>query len=162
MTEVQHIAEVIGRLPELSRERILVAALDSGYYFPRSRPGPPDGPLLLPLQRQDELLGSTEEIYLHEAGHLLEDEYAVTDCWRNAQASDGEFTEYAASDPGSGEEGDPSGLGGEDFAETLVAYVALRLRPERISPADRRVIKETIPARIRCMDSWGFGAERPQ
>jgi len=162
-TEVRHIAEVIGRLPALYRERVLVIALDGGYYFPGAHR---DSRTVHFYSRYNDKMnsyGSIEEMYLHEAGHLLEDEYAVTDCWRDAQAADGEYiSEYAASDPGSGVEGDPSGPGGEDFAETLVAYFALRWRPERMDPADLHTIRETIPARIACMDGWGFGAERPR
>ena len=160
--EVRYIAEVLGRLPSLYLGRILAASLDSGYWPPAANR---EHQMVHFLSRGNDRMnavGAIEEMYLHEAGHLLEDEFAITDCWREAQISDGEFISvYAASDPGSGIEGDPSGPGGEDFAETLVAYFALRLRPERMTPEDRRTIRETIPARIRCMDRWGFGTERP-
>ena len=160
--EVEFVANVIGRLPALYRERILVATLDIGYWPPAANRERQTVHFLSRGNDRMESVGSTEEMYIHEAGHLLEDEYATTPCWRAAQASDGEFISvYAESDPGSGMAGDPSGPGGEDFAETLVAYFALRWRPGRISAGDRRTIRETIPARIRCMDRWGFGAERP-
>lgn len=162
-SEVDFIANVIGRLPALYRDRIHVASLDAGYWPPSANRERRTVHFLTRGNDRMESEGATEEMYIHEAGHLLEDEYAITDCWRNAQQSDGEFISvYAASDPGSGIAGDPSGPGGEDFAETLVAYYALRWRPDRITPEDRRTIRETIPARIRCMDRWGFGAERPE
>jgi len=162
-TEVEFIANALGRLPALYRERIQAASLDTGYWPPGAHRDSRTVHFLTRGNDRMESAGATEEMYLHEAGHLLEDEYATTDCWRNAQRSDGEYISvYAASDPGSTVAGDPSGPGGEDFAETLVAYFALRWRPERLDPADRRVIRETIPARIACMDGWGFGAERPR
>ncbi len=161
-TEARHIAEVIGRLPALYRRSIRVISLDAGYSHPGANRDRQTVHFYTRYNDKMNSYGSIEEIYLHEAGHLLEDEYATTACWRNAQKSDGEFISvYAASDAGSGIVDDPSGPGGEDFAETLVAYFALRWRPDRISAADRRTIQATIPARIRCMDRWGFGTERP-
>lgn len=161
--EVEFIANVLGRLPALYRDRIRAASLDVGYWPPGANRDHRTVHFLTRGNDRMEAYGATEEMYIHEAGHLLEDEYATTECWRNAQAADGEYISvYAASDPGSGVEGDPRGPGGEDFAETLVAYYALRWRPERITPEDRRTIRETIPARIACMDGWGFGAERPR
>ncbi|MCY3844094.1 MAG: hypothetical protein OXH69_11190 [Acidobacteria bacterium] len=162
-TEVEWMAQMVGRLPSLMRSRIRVLTLETGYGGMWANRGRREVRFHTRFNDKLESYGAGEEYLIHEAGHLLEDEYAVTECWREAQRSDGEFiSEYAASDPGSGRAGDWDGPGGEDFAETLLAYYALRWRPDRLTPADRRTIQETIPARIACMDSWGFGAERPR
>ena len=44
----------------------------------------------------------------------------------------------------------------EDIAESIVPYVAVRFRPDRISGPLRAVIEETIPNRIRYFDSLGL------
>ena len=160
--EVRYLADMIGRIPALMRERILVVTLDTGYSNVWANRGRREIRFHSRFNDKLESYGAAEEYLIHEAGHLLEDEYAATDCWREAQASDAEFiSEYAASDPGSGVAGDWDGPGGEDFAETLVAYFGLRYRPGRLDAETSRTIRETIPARIACMDGWGFGVERP-
>ncbi len=158
-TEAEYIASMVGRLPAVMRSRIRTITLDTGYgnmWANRER-----REIRFHTRFNDKLesYGAGEEYLIHEAGHLLENEFATKPCWRAAQRSDGEFiSEYAASDPG-GTADDP---GGEDFAETLVAYFAIRYRPGRLSPGTERTIKRTIPARIRCLDRLGLGSERPQ
>ncbi len=174
--KVEEFALMLGRLPAVLLRRVRAVSIDVGYqtasangtefilhstermtkrldnFYCGSRPGTtwcgkaPGG-----------ARGALEETYIHEAGHLFDDEYGHTRCWLNAQRSDGEFiSRYARDNPGT--VGDP---GGEDFADSLLAYFALRYRPGRLDPAHRRLIRKTIPARIRCMDRWGLGAERP-
>ena len=148
--EVEFVANVLGRLPNLLRRRIRAVSLDQGYYFAGAARRLQTLHFYTRLNDRMESVGATEETYLHEVGHLFEDEYMYTDCWRNARRRDGEvISEYAQVDPD------------EDFAETLVAYYALRYRPDRMAPNDLRLIRETIPARIKCLDGWGFGTGRP-
>ena len=149
--EVEFVANVIGRLPGAYIERIRIATLDAGYQVASANRERRTVHFHSRFNDKMESFGSTEEYYIHEAGHLFDDEFLDTDCWREAQISDGEFiSEYAALVPDR-----------EDLAETLIAYYALRYRPGRLDPDTERKIRETIPARIKCMDGWGLGSERP-
>ena len=150
--EVEFIANVLGRLPSSYLRRIKVATLDAGYQVAAANRERQTVHFYSRFNDKMESFGATEEYYLHEAGHLFDDEFLDTECWRNAQRSDGNFiSEYAASVPDR-----------EDLAESLIAYYAIRHRPGRLSPSIERTIKMTIPARIRCMDQWGLGTERPE
>ena len=179
--EVERFALALGRLPAVLIRRVRAVSLDVGYSFASangtemvlhstermterlvnfycvSRPGSMGCDSEDPVSFPGGATGILEETYIHEAGHLFDDEYGLTSCWLNAQKSDGEFISlYARSQPGT--EWDP---GGEDLADSLLAYYALRYRPGRLDPAHRRAIRETIPARIACFDRWGFGVDRP-
>ncbi|MCY3843872.1 MAG: hypothetical protein OXH69_10070 [Acidobacteria bacterium] len=85
VTEVTYLADMIGRLPGLMREAIGLVTLETGY-----------GHVWANRQRREirfhsrfndklESYGAAEEYLIHEAGHLLEEEYAVTDCWRSGR-----------------------------------------------------------------------------
>ena len=162
-TEVEFIADVLGRLPAPARRRVAVAALDNGYSYPGAARERRILHFYSRYNDKTESFGATEEIYVHEAGHLLEDEFAPTDCWREAQVSDGEFiSEYAAFDPGSGIAGDPSGPGGEDFAET---YLCLRRAPASSGASavgHRAHHPRDHPGPHRLHGRLGFGADRPE
>ncbi len=80
-----------------------------------------------------------EESLLHEAVHAtLDRQYAGSDEWKAAQASDNRFmTRYAQSRPE-----------GEDLAETALFAFGLIRHPGRIPPVDSRDILSAVPARI--------------
>ena len=89
-----------------------------------------------------------DEAFFHEFAHWQGFRYQYHGGWRAAQRRDGEFiSAYAAQHPGR-----------EDYAETLLAWYALRYRPWTMAPATRRVIRETIPNRLawldRCASGW--------
>jgi hypothetical protein len=44
----------------------------------------------------------------------------------------------------------------EDLAETSLLWYGLRYRPERMSAELRKTVEETIPARLRLLDSLAF------
>ena len=72
----------------------------------------------------------------------LDNQYASTQAWHDAQVSDNQFiSTYAESFPNQ-----------EDMAESFLPYVALRYRSNRISASTLGAISSTIPARIAFFD----------
>ena len=91
--------------------------------------------------------GFVEEVFLHEGGHLsLDLAHANSAGWRAAQEADGVFiSDYARDFPE-----------GEDIAESILPYFAVRYRPERLTEADRSAILAAIPNRLVYFDEQGF------
>ena len=91
--------------------------------------------------------GFLEETLVHEAGHAsLDRDHARSPGWRAAQEEDGTFiSTYARDYPER-----------EDIAESILAYFAVRYRPDRISTADRDTILEAIPHRLAYFDEQMF------
>ena len=91
--------------------------------------------------------GFVEEVFLHEGGHLSLDLAHVNSAgWRAAQEADGVFiSDYARDFPE-----------GEDIAESILPYFAVRYRPERLTEADRSAILAAIPNRLVYFDEQGF------
>ncbi|REJ83956.1 MAG: hypothetical protein DWQ36_22335 [Acidobacteria bacterium] len=87
--------------------------------------------------------GILEETLIHEATHTsLDAAHAAAPGWLAAQAADPEFiSEYAEQFPGR-----------EDLAESLLPWLAVRHRPERISEELRTTIEQTIPHRLAYLD----------
>lgn len=85
-----------------------------------------------------------EETIFHESVHTsLDDEFARTEGWLNAQRSDGQFlTEYAADFPET-----------EDLAETALYAWALTHHPERVSQADALAWEQAVPERISFIEN---------
>jgi hypothetical protein len=80
-----------------------------------------------------------EETLFHEAVHAsLDDDHRLSDGWRRAQASDGQFlTSYAAGGPER-----------EDLAETALFAFAILHHPARFPPADTEATMRAVPHRI--------------
>ena len=91
--------------------------------------------------------GFLEEVLIHEAGHIsLDGIFARSAGWRAAQEADGVFVStYARDFPD-----------GEDVAESILTYFAVRYRPERLSEADRAAILTAIPNRLAYFDEQGL------
>ena len=91
--------------------------------------------------------GFLEEMLIHEAGHIsLDGIFARSAGWRAAQEADGVFVStYARDFPD-----------GEDVAESILTYFAVRYRPERLSEADRAAILAAIPNRLAYFDDQGL------
>ena len=86
--------------------------------------------------------GFLEETFVHEAAHACEDAYRHSAGWRTARNADPEFiSEYARDHPDR-----------EDFAETLLPWLAVRFRPERVSASYKQDVVATIPARLAYLD----------
>jgi hypothetical protein len=94
--------------------------------------------------------GRLEEVVLHEAAHISIDPlYNGTDEWIAARAADGEYISLYAHDF-------PRG---EDMAESILAYFALRYKTDRIFEADADIIASTIPNRIAYFDSLNLNLD---
>lgn len=91
--------------------------------------------------------GFLEEVFIHEASHTsLDAAHASSAGWLAAQAADPEFiSTYAQDNPTR-----------EDIAESFLAYLALRYRSDRLTPADAAAIQAAIPNRIAYFDAQGF------
>ena len=90
--------------------------------------------------------GFLEEILFHEGGHVSLQNHQDTPGWRAAQEADGEYiSDYARDYPD-----------GEDVAESVLLYFALRYRPDRLSASQRTAIREAIPNRIEYFDGLGL------
>ena len=84
-----------------------------------------------------------EEALIHEAGHSsLDADHAEAPDWLAAQTADGGFiSTYARDHPMR-----------EDIAESVLPWLAVRYRSDRISGADERKILDAIPNRLAYFD----------
>lgn len=92
-------------------------------------------------------LGILEETLVHEAAHTsMDGRYAASSGWLAAQSADPTFiSNYARDFPSR-----------EDMAETLVPYLAVRYRSDRISSSMRAEIEGAIPNRIAFLNALGL------
>jgi hypothetical protein len=87
-----------------------------------------------------------EEVLIHEATHAGLQQHNQSIGWRLAQAADNAFiSNYARRVPT-----------GEDLAETMPVWVALRYRPDRMQETDRLRIARMIPNRLAYLDNLGL------
>ena len=87
-----------------------------------------------------------EEIMIHETGHITLDNAGgkqINDKeWKKAQKADGIFiSNYAKNNPDR-----------EDIAETVMAWLAVRCKPERMSKEEYNKIINGIPNRLKVLD----------
>ncbi len=88
--------------------------------------------------------GILEETLVHEAGHTsLDANHASAPGWLSAQTADDEYISTYARDNSNR----------EDIAESILPYLAVRHRLDRISPSLANTISQTIPNRIDYFDS---------
>ena len=140
--EAEKYAVVIGRLPKALRRDAETVWIHKGV-----EPFGGGNNNLLIHVGQGEIYddqGILEETLIHEAVHTsLDAEHAASSGWLSARASDNEFiSTYARDYPER-----------EDLAESFLPFVAVTLRPERISNALRNTIEATIPNRIGYFES---------
>ena len=90
---------------------------------------------------------NVEEFIMHELGHVsLDEAHRLKNGWRLAQLLDpASISLYAR-----------RYLDREDIAESIVAWFAARVRPDRLPPGDLVKILETIPNRLAYFDKQGF------
>jgi hypothetical protein len=133
-------ARALGRLPLLVRDQIDALHIQAGKrLFGGGRN------LLIHVEQGEEYLkdGILEETLVHEAGHALDGTFAEHRDWLAAQQADRRFiSSYAKENPLR-----------EDIAESILPYLAVRFRPERITEKQLQTIQDTIPARIAFFDS---------
>ena len=84
-----------------------------------------------------------EEVLIHEGGHTsLDAEHKEAPEWLAAQTADGGFiSDYARDNPTR-----------EDIAESILPWLAVRYRSDRISGADEKAILDAIPNRLAYFD----------
>ena len=136
---------VIGRLPSALRDDVRTVWIHKGV-----QPfGGGNNNLLIHTGQADLYAadGILEETLVHEAAHTsLDAPHAASAGWRAAQAADPDYiSTYARDNPTR-----------EDIAESFLPYLALRHRPDRISPALAATIRQTIPNRIAYFDAQAF------
>jgi hypothetical protein len=91
--------------------------------------------------------GILEEVFIHEAAHSTLDEiHAEAPAWLLAQQKDTNFiSDYARDNPLR-----------EDVAESFPCYLALRVRPDRLSRGMLDTIRSVMPHRIDYFDAQEF------
>lgn len=139
--EATFFATEIGRLPTALRMGILQVWIHDG----EGRFAGDNNGLLIHLAEAAKFVeeGTLEEHLMHEAVHAsIDPNYATSVGWQRAVAADGRFiSQFAERFPER-----------EDLAESYLAWMVLRQRPQRTSPAVRQSIERTIPARIAFFD----------
>ena len=138
--QAERYAVAFGRLPLLLREEIDALHIQAGkQLFGGGRN------VLIHTEQGEEYLkdGILEETLGHEAGHALDAKLAKHPDWLAAQKKDARFiSKYAEENPRR-----------EDIAESVIPYLAIRFRPERITPQQIQSITAAIPARIAFFDA---------
>ena len=134
-------AEIIGRLPiDLRVDLEIITIHDGVEYF---RGGNNNIWIYTGQSSYYESDGILEEVFVHEGSHVsLDQKYAPSREWVNAQELDGNFISHYARDF----------FRREDMAESFLAYLALRYRSDRVAQSTKDKILETIPHRIQFFD----------
>jgi hypothetical protein len=141
--EAMNYAEVIGRVPAFLRNGIAEVYLHHG-----------DEPLtgennylIIYSDRADTLNGEgiLEEVLIHESVHVSLNMLTFSNEWQLAQFNDGIPISLLAYD-----------LFNEDVAESLLSYLAVRYRANRLPVSVEQTILATIPNRIDYLDFLGF------
>ena len=145
MVEAQKYCPVVGRLPKVLRQNVQTMWIHKGL-----QPfGGGNNNLLIHTEQGDDYAASgiLEETFVHEASHTsLDNTHAAAPGWLAAQVADPEFiSTYARDNPTR-----------EDVAETFLTWLAVRYRPDRITPALANTIKQAIPNRLAYFDSKSF------
>ena len=145
--EVDVYAASIGRLPAVLLSNLKEVEVNAG--LGRFGGNGYNGSFLIHTEYASSFVddGFLEEVLIHEGGHMsLDLDHFDSPGWRAAQEADGVFiSEYAREFPDR-----------EDIAESISAYVAVRLFPDRLTPLDRWTILTTIPNRLAYFDEQEF------
>ena len=139
-----YYAQAVGRLPVGLRTELRTLWIHEGTV--QHGLGGGNNNILVHKGRAESLArrGTLEEALLHEAAHTSLDPFYRDDPdWLRAQDADGEFiSTYARDYPD-----------GEDIAESIVPWIAVRYRRERIRANVTDTIDQTIPNRMAFFDS---------
>ncbi len=148
LKEAFYYAEVIGRLPNFLLTNVKTVWIHKGNYSY----GGGNENLLIHTGGSVELIaaGTLEEVFIHEAGHTSLDWdfgglLSKTE-WQKAQKKDNEhISDYAKRFPKR-----------EDVAESILTWIAVRYRLDRISKENNEIILNTIPNRLKVFDEQNF------
>lgn len=140
--EAEKYAIVIGRIPKVLRTSVLTVWIHKGV-----QPfGGGNNNLLIHVGQGDIYIadGILEETFVHEAAHTsLDAAHAASAGWLSTQAKDVNFiSSYARDNPER-----------EDVAESVLAWLAVRYRADRIDPAQIAKIQQAIPSRLAYFDA---------
>ena len=140
--EADKYAEAIGRIPTALRAEVRMVWIHRGFQLF----GSGDGSLLIHAD-QGELFridGFLEEVFVHEAVHTsLDSLHAQSPGWLEAQAADNWFISNVARDfPAQ-----------EDLAESVLVWIAVRFRSDRLNSTTEALITQTIPNRMAYLDA---------
>jgi len=142
--QARRYATAIGRLPAGLRAEVRTVWIHKG--GPEHLLGGGNDNILIHTGEAENLArrGTLEEGLLHEAAHTSLDPFHKDDPrWLRAQQADGGFiSDYARDYPDR-----------EDIAESVVPWIAVRHRSERIPPQVADTITRTMPNRIAFFDS---------
>ncbi len=138
-TQARLFAQALGRLPRQLREGVKIITLMQG-----------DGRANASLEKgtiriYNEGISADlrEELLAHEAAHVALDPVFRSDSeWLHAQKTDRNFISTYARD----------NFGSEDIAESVLPYLAVRYKSDRISAANDRTISFNIAHRIAFFD----------
>lgn len=137
----ERFGPAIGRLPRALRADVQTVWIHEGT-FPF---GGGNDNLLIHVGQADayDASGVLEEVIVHEAAHTsLDAAHAGAGYWTEAQQADRCFVStYARDNPTR-----------EDVAESVVAYLALRYRPDALAPEQRADIAASMPNRMVYFD----------
>lgn len=138
-------AIAIGRIPKTLRLGVQTVWIHRGYELF----GGGNNNILIHTDQaeRDEANGYLEEILVHEGAHSsLDDVHATSDGWIKAQGLDPTFiSTYARDNPTR-----------EDLAETILPYLAITYRSNRISSDVKEQILRAIPNRIQYLDNLAW------
>lgn len=144
-TQASFYATAIGRLPTFLRADVETISIHRGVQAFGG--GNKD---ILIHTGQGELYaadGFLEEIFIHEAAHTsLDHKHKNESAWLKAQQDDqGFISDYGTDNPIR-----------EDIAESILPYLAVKYRADRMSASDIEAINRIMPNRINYFDSQGF------
>ncbi|GLD93565.1 hypothetical protein PINS_up002157 [Pythium insidiosum] len=134
----QYYAQELGRLPLFLRREV------DGLHIQGGKQPFGGGRNVLIHTEEGEFYKTRDvlnEILGHESGHALDPKLATSPEWVAAQKQDGRFiSTYAKNNPVR-----------EDVAESVNAYIAVYVHPDRITKEQRDTIMKTIPARLKLL-----------
>ena len=142
--EVETYAPALGQMPAVLLPAITHVDINAGEGRWSASRGVDGGTIHIHTDWES---GHIEETFVHEGTHVtLDPAHKDSPGWRAAQEADGVFiSTYARDFPDR-----------EDFAESFLAYFAVRYQPERLTAADRIAILRAIPNRLIYFDEQGF------
>lgn len=139
--------KMVGQLPNFLRKNLKTITIHKGKYL---WGGGNNDILIHTDEYQGHLAKSVEEVLLHESGHVSLDwawgGSVKSSKWKAAQKADNKFiSKYAKEFPKR-----------EDVAETILWWVAVRCKADRISESNYKKILEAIPNRLKYFDEKNF------
>ena len=146
--EAFYYSEVIGRLPNFLLTNVKTVWIHKG----KKNYGGGNENLLIHTGRSKEYISKEilEEVFIHEAGHTSLDwdfgGLLSKAEWQEAKSKDKEhISDYAKKFSRS-----------EDVAESILTWIAVRYRSDRISKENNELVLNTIPNRLKFFDEQNF------